>query len=75
MARVENVTQCRLRSGRDETVAWIDATAATRGARVTIEGWDGAWEVVETYSTIPWENLQEKQARDRNAFSSIGKVR
>lgn len=67
--------QCRLRQGATETIGWIEARGARKGARVelkTDQFDDGLWLVVDVFPPgMDAEDLREKQAADRKGLPSL----
>ncbi len=67
--------QCRLRQGATETVGWIEARGARKGARVELktEQFDtGDWLVVDVFPyAMDGDALRDKQAMDRKSLPSI----
>ena len=65
--------QCRLTCPTGETVGWIEARGAKKGAQVELLTADGKfWTVAEVYKPgLTQKALQTKQANDRNSLPSI----
>lgn len=67
--------QCRLRQGTTETIGWIEARGARKGASVelkTDQFDDGVWLVVDVFPPgLDGETLREKQSFDRKGLPSL----
>lgn len=68
--------QCRLRNGDSETIGWIEARGAKKGARVELLPMREFWEVVQVYEhAMPVEDLKEHQRLHRNSLPSVEGMR
>ena len=56
----QTYTQCKMsRDANVEYVAWIPSKFAVVGKKITIEGKDGTWQVVERYSSKDAKYVEE----------------
>jgi hypothetical protein len=69
-----NYTQCKLcRDGNIYSTAWIPSTLAIKGKGLEIKSgddWQTGWKVVETYTTVNKEYLEEQ----RKAYKHFNEV-
>lgn len=66
-------TQCRLRCGDIEHVAWIPAKHARKGKIVTLKTEGGQWEVMEVWGSRPTDDVvsHERDYLKQRAASDI----
>lgn len=58
-------TQCLLVKGTTHTYAWIPSTKAKKGRYLKLKGesgWEDGWQVRETYSTRPTEEVLDRES-------------
>ena len=66
-------SQCRLRCGTVEHIAWIPAKLARKGKVVTLKTYEGDWEVVEVWGSRPTDDVvaHERDYLKQRAASDI----
>ena len=65
-----NYTQCRLRRGKTEQIAWIPSQFAKKLKSLRIKG-EAGWRVLGIGATMPESYLQQRERDNRTAFPSI----
>ncbi len=65
-----NYTQCRLRKGKTEQIAWIPSEFARKLRSLRINGENG-WRVLGVGPTMPESYFQRRGCDHRTAFTSI----
>ena len=65
-----NFTQCRLRKGKTEQIAWIPSEFARKLRSLRINGENG-WRVLGVGATMPASYLQRRDRPPRIAVASI----
>lgn len=63
-------TQCRLRRGNTEQVAWIPSQFAVTGKSLTIRGRDG-WQVIGAGARLDASFVERHERDYRDAFPSL----